>query len=62
MVVMEEDMQRVGMSEENPRDRVKWRLKVYCDEPTREQTQGVLPVFSDLFLCEMLNFLCCFLR
>lgn len=42
MDVMEEDMQRVGMSEENPRDRVKWRQKVYCDEPTREQTQGGL--------------------
>lgn len=45
MDVMEEDMQRVGMSEENPRDRVKWRLKVYCDEPTSEQTQGVCLYF-----------------
>lgn len=45
MDVMEEDMQRVDVSEENLRDRVKWRLKVYCDEPTSEQTQGVCLYF-----------------
>lgn len=39
MYVVKEDMQKVSMTVQGTRDRVRWRMMICCGDPKRDQSK-----------------------